>query len=77
MAKCIGSHRIDCRGIDEGDKKVLKKSEAEPVIVRIYHDGKSLPLCRYLIGSDCCSASKLEEKNVICPYVDLKGNKQL
>ena len=65
---------IQCRGIDLNCKQPLKKSKAETIILMIYKDGTTIPMCRYITGAETniCSASTdyshTEQNYTFCPY---------
>ena len=68
----LSSYSVKCRGTDCDSKKVLPKGDAEQVIVKVYRNGASEPLCRYLSGSnsDKCKATNTEDETQIgfCVY---------
>jgi hypothetical protein len=44
----IGAFQLECRGCNKAGGKVLSEENAESVVVKVYKDGSSEPLCRYL-----------------------------
>jgi len=74
----ISSHLIACRGINCNNNPLLPKENAEPVIVNIYKNGTSSPLCRYYSGRDKkCSVHHNDESQGRCPYKDDCGELKL
>jgi len=65
-----GTHLIECRGINSDKKPVLSDNKKETVIVKIYKNGHSIPICRYLDGmnDNKCYASSKETDYGFCPY---------
>ena len=66
----LRTYSIKCNGIDKNGLLVLDDKMQEKVIVKIYRDGKSMPLCRYLSGDNenRCSAPLNDEDKGFCQY---------
>ena len=68
----INSHKINCTGCCLGDGGFVMdvwSSGTESVIVKVFEDGSSLPLCKfYDSDSGKCFARKKEELRCCCPY---------
>lgn len=68
----INSHKINCHGScldDEGFVDDVWDSEIESVIVKIFEDGSSFPLCKfYDSDSRKCFADNNEKLRWFCPY---------
>ncbi|PLX26897.1 hypothetical protein C0583_05605 [Candidatus Parcubacteria bacterium] len=69
----IGTHKVNCKGVDKNNGKVLP--EAENVIVKIYKSGLSKPLCRHfkkVSNLDVCNASNKKSDDILefgdCPF---------
>jgi len=64
------SYLIKCRGVSKKEIWPLSEEAAEQVIVKVYRDGHTIPVCRYLEGDsdDICSAALDEEDRTFCPY---------
>jgi len=68
----ITAFNIGCSGCDSNGRPVLR--EKEPVIVKVYKNGASQVLCRYLFTgvADRCNPildkSKHEDDLEVCPY---------
>lgn len=73
----LATHEFNCRGADKAGNLVLPEDNAEFVIVKVYKDGMTRPLCRYLAWS--CIAPRCNpelKENVslreddfgVCPY---------
>jgi len=78
--KLVKTYQVKCRGIVEWDsnKPALSKEDSELVIVRIYGDGHSNPLCRYIRGNrnTKCSAGPPQEEDLnlpVCLYGKVCG----
>ncbi len=48
--KVIAVEQIPCRGLTETGAPAFKKEDAQQVIVKVYEDGTSIPLCLCLAG---------------------------
>jgi len=59
-----------CRGNDINDKSVLPRWRKEEIIVKVYRDGHSIPLCKYISGDsdNKCSAPSNTKNHGYCPY---------
>ncbi|UCG95531.1 MAG: hypothetical protein JSV92_00570 [archaeon] len=66
----IGSHKIKCCGINSLGNEVFDKKLAEDVIVKVYKDGHSEPLCRYNIDKEgkCDAVFNPTDEPGFCPY---------
>jgi len=66
----LKTYLIKCKGIDENENPVLSDEQKEMVIVKVYRNGHSIPLCRYLSGDNDnhCSASLNKDNKGFCPY---------
>ncbi|MFH0948905.1 MAG: hypothetical protein V1802_00275 [Candidatus Aenigmatarchaeota archaeon] len=71
----IDSYRLNCRGTDKDGKHAFPKEEAEPVIIKVYRNGKTNPLCRYAelgcIAQRCNPELKIgvhEDELGVCHY---------
>jgi len=72
--------KIDCKGVSletvetlgenrEISVSALKSKEVEEaVIVKVYKDGRSEPLCKYLSEGKCTADSLNPENQGYCPY---------
>lgn len=76
----LTAFQICCRGASRNESLVFPKDKAETVIVKVYKDGKTEALCRYLehgcVAPRCnpervvsgIGAGKTEDILGICPY---------
>jgi len=48
LNELLNSYQIPCRGVDEKGNRVFSEEQAEPVVVKVYRNGKTEALCRYL-----------------------------
>ena len=63
----IRSHEVHCRGFDVDNDPVLE--EALDVIIVVYRDGMSVPLCNYCSsGSRRCETVEEKIEQGICPF---------
>jgi len=75
----LNSYQLGCRGAAKDRKPVLPQDKAEPIIVKVYKDGKIEPLCRYVeigcVAPRCNPELKeglftrfTEDDLGVCPY---------
>lgn len=66
----LKTYSVKCRGIDKNNFPVLNDEQKEHIIVKVYRNGKSEPLCRYITGDDedHCSAPRYKGNKGFCPY---------
>ncbi len=75
LDEIVNSYLINCRGIEYGKGgqgnvivlSILSKENAEPVIIKIYKSGKSVPLCKYLYDNLCIEPENTNDQGK-CPY---------
>ena len=48
VSEVVASFHFQCRAASKEGRPVLPNDQAEPIIVNVYRDGTSIPLCRYL-----------------------------
>lgn len=61
----------ECRGNNLENAQILSEKDKIGVLVRVYKDGHTEPICKYLSGNfkDKCNVSRLEEaEKGFCPY---------
>ena len=44
----LNSYQFRCEGIDKEGHPVFPEGQGEPIIVKVYRNGKTRPVCRYL-----------------------------
>lgn len=54
----------ECKGVDEDNKPVFSKGTEEIVIIKIYKDGRTYPLCRYLLDDIKCNPTLVNTESV-------------
>lgn len=72
----LNSHVVPCRGASRNESPVFPAEGAETVIVKVYKNGKTEPLCRYLqlgcvtprCNPERRSMSEGEDGLGVCPY---------
>jgi len=63
----VKAHLLKCQGVRSADDRspVLDKKEAVQVVVKVYKDGKSTPLCNFAYengsGAILCTASRVNQ----------------
>jgi len=74
LLRLVGSHVIQCSGADHDGKPVLLEGRPEQVIVKLYENGKTEPLCRYF-EPDCvaprCNPKRIKDIGIIHAEDDL------
>ncbi len=75
----LNSHVIQCRGASRNESPVFPEDKSETIVVKVYKNGKTEPLCRYL-ESGCvaprCNPERIrigmgaetEDCLGVCPY---------
>ena len=75
----LSSYEFKCLGANKSRKPIFLQEQAEPVILKVYKDGKTEPLCRY-VEMGCvaprCNPKLIEGLSIrfteddlgICPY---------
>ena len=71
--KLVNTHVVKCRGRDKEENPVLAEGEAEEVIVKVYADGHTIPLCRhyynyYEYGQCRLGKQEVSGDNPFCIY---------
>ena len=59
--------KMDCRGNMNSDFDFLSKENAEQVIVRVYENGDTIPVCRYNKGMRCTAPMEIDQG--FCKYL--------
>lgn len=74
LEKLLTSHQLNCTARNLDGKPFFTPNNAEPVIIKVYNNGETIPLCRYSFHGVVwrCNPSlkrvETEDELHVCPY---------